>query len=126
MNVSAPVSCPAQTCNEPAKFVTFCYLIIITTFPDIFLNTFPTPRGLIKPELLLRDINLDAATAPNDEQSLLFDAFSKNNFLTSSAMTLRRSDVALPKCRGTIILCHPSAFSLDALVPPFFLFAAFL
>ena len=77
MNVSAPVSCPAQTCNEPAKFVTFCYLIIITTFPDIFLNTFPTPRGLIKPELLLRDINLDAATAPNDEQSMFFDAFSK-------------------------------------------------
>ena len=60
-------------------------------------------------------------------QSLLFDIFVIHNFLTSSAIALRRrSDVAVPKHDETIILRYPSACSPDGPEPPFVLIAAFL
>ena len=59
-------------------------------------------------------------------QSLLFDIFVIDNFLTSSAIALRRSDVAVPKHDEIIILRHPSASSPDGPEPPFVLIAAFL
>ena len=58
-------------------------------------------------------------------QSLLFDIFVIHNFLTSSAIALRRSNVAVPKHDETIILRHPSASSPDCHEPHFVLIVAF-
>ena len=99
-------------------------LIIITTFPDIVLNAFPTPIGL-NPGFSLRGINPHATKLSKDAQLLLFDIIMIHNVLTSSAIALRRSDVDVPKHDETIILRHPSASSPDGPEPPFVLIAAF-
>ena len=52
---------------------------------------------------------------------MLLDIFVIHNFLTSSAIVLRRSDVAVPQHDETIILRHPSASSPDDSEPPFVL-----
>ena len=105
--------------------MTSCLLIIITTFPDILFNTSPTPIGL-KPGFLLRGINLHATKLSKDAQSLLLDIFVIHNFLTSSAIVLWSSDVAVPQHYETIILRHPSASSPDGSELPFVLTTAFL
>ena len=112
----------STTCNELAAFMTSCLLIIITTFSDILLNTSPNTVGL-KPDFLLRVINLHATKLSENAQSLLFDMFVIHNFLMSSAIALRRSDVTVPKHDETIILRHPSASSHDGPEPPFVLIA---
>ena len=96
----------------------FCLLIIITTFPDIFLNTSATPIN-INSGFLLRGIDLHATKLSKDAQLLLFDIFVTYNFLTSSAIAFRRSDVPVPKHVETIILRYPSASIL--MVPNFLL-----
>ena len=120
----APTSCPAQTCNEPAAFITSCLLIIVSTFPVIVLNTSPTPIGL-NSGFLLRGINLHATKLSNDAQLLFFDIFVIHNFLTSSEIALRISDVAVPKHDETMIHRHSSASSPDGPEPPFVLITAF-
>ena len=121
---SAPASCPTQTCNEPAAFIKSCLLIIITTFPDIFPKISPTPIGL-NPGLLLRGISLHATKLSKDAQLMVFDIFVIHNFLTSSGIALRRSDVTVPKHDETIILLNPSASNPDGSEPPYVLIAAF-
>ena len=88
-----------------------CLLIIITTFTDILLNTSPIPKGL-ELGFLLRGINLHATKLSKDAQSLLFDIFVIHNFLTSSAIALRRSDAAVSNHDETIILVITAAFLL--------------
>ena len=48
-----------------------------------------------------------------------------HNFLTSSAIALRRSDVAVPKHDEAIILRHPSTSRPDGPEPQFVLIVAF-
>ena len=120
--VPAPASCPAPTCNEPAAFIASCLLIIITTFPDIFFDTFPSTINLNR-GFLLREPH--ATKLSKDAQLLLFYIFVIHNFLTSSAIALRRSAVAVPKHDETIILLHPLASSPEGLKPPFVFIAAF-
>ena len=100
-------------------------MIIIATFPYILLNTSPGPIGL-KPGFLLRGINPHATTKLSKEaQLLLLYIFVIHNFLTSSVIALRRSDVVVSKHDETIILLHPSASSPDDPTPPFALIASF-
>ena len=74
---------------------------------------------------MLRGINLYATKLSKDAQLLLFDIFVIHNFLTSSGIALRRSDVAVLKHDETIILSHPFTSSPDGPEPPFIFIAAF-
>ena len=56
---------------------------------------------------------------------LLFDIFVIHNFLTSSAITLKRFDSAVPKHDDTIIFHHLFASSPDGSEPPFVFIANF-
>ena len=105
--------------------MTFSLLIIITTFPDIFLNTSATPINN-NSGFLLRGIDLHATKLSKDAQLVLFDIFVTYNFLTSSAIAFRRSDVPVPKHVETIILRYPSASSPDGPELPFALIVAFV
>ena len=100
-------------------------MIIIKIFPDTRLNAPPTPIGL-NPRFLLRDIKLHATKLSKDAQLLLFNIFLIHNFLTSSAIALQRSDVAVPKHDETIILHHPSTSSRNGPEPPVVLIATYL
>ena len=119
---SARAFCPAQTYNEPAVFITSCLLIIFTTFPNIFLNTSPTPISFNRGFLL----NLHATKICKDAQLLLFAIFVIHKFRRSSAIALQRSDIAVPKHDETTILCHQFASIPDGFKHPFVLIAAFL
>ena len=90
----------------------------MTVFPAILLNTSRTPKGL-NPGLLLIDIKLYATKCSDDEQSLLFDIFVLHNFLTSSAIVLRRSDFLAPNHEEAIILRHPSFVLIAAFLSVF-------
>ena len=119
---SARAFCPAQTYNEPAVFITSCLLIIFTTFPNIFLNTSPTPISFNRGFLL----NLHATKICKDAQLLLFAIFVIHKFRRNSAIALQRSDIAVPKHDETTILCHQFASSPDGFKHPFVLIAVFL
>ena len=67
---------------------------------------------------------MHATKLSKDAQLLLFDVFAIHNFFASSAIALRRSDVAVRKHNETIILRHPSAFSPYGSEPPFVFIAA--
>ena len=100
---SAPASCPAQTSSEPAAFMTSCLLIIIPTFPDILLNTSPTPIGL-KPGFLSTCMQLNFPKMHNHCYFIYLWYITYWRVLQ-----LLRGDLML--LFQKMILCHPSLSS---------------